>query len=233
VGRALALGAAIAAAATPAAETFAAGCASDRPDVAFGVDGRLLLDIETTEDLRSDAAHEVRALIDEGFEVAILSGDKQSRVAALASSVGITRAFGDNSPAQKAQFIRDVDRSDTLVIGDGINDGPAISTAFCSGTPAIDRPFLAARSDFYLVGAGLAPIRTALAASRRLHHVLRVGLTVAVAYNVVTVGLAYAGLMTPLLCAVLMPTSSLSTILAVIVSLAGDSWRVSQRVEAT
>jgi len=209
--------------------------ASGDGDVGFGVDGKLLLDIKTTEDLRTDAAFEVAALKDEGFEVAILSGDETSRVRTLAASVGIEKAYGDHSPEQKAQFIRDVDREDTLVIGDGINDGPAVSTAFCSGTPAIDRPFLAARSDFYLVGAGLAPIRTALAASRRLHHVLRVGLVVAVAYNVVTVGLAYAGLMTPLLCAVLMPTSSLSTILAVIVSLAGNSWRHSVRLtpEAT
>ncbi len=199
-------------------------------DVAFGVDGAVLLEIKTTEDLRDDAADEVRALQGEGFEVSILSGDTTARVEKLAKSVGIARAFGDRSPDQKAQFIRSVDKDDTLVIGDGINDGPAVATAFCSGTPAIDRPFLAARSDFYLVGAGLAPIRTALAASRRLQRVLRVGLAVAVAYNVVTVGLAYAGLMTPLLCAVLMPASSLSTILAVIVSLAGNSWRASARL---
>jgi len=204
---------------------------TENTDVTFAVDDKLLADIKTTEDLRADAAHEVRALLNEGFDVAILSGDKTSRVQALAATVGIAKAYGDHSPEQKAQFIRDIDHEDTLVIGDGINDGPAVATAFCSGTPAIDRPFLAARSDFYLVGAGLAPIRTALAASRRLHHVLRVGLTVAVAYNVVTVGLAYAGLMTPLLCAVLMPISSLSTILAVIVSLAGNSWREPARLE--
>lgn len=191
-------------------------------DLAFGVDDTILLPIETVEDLRADAAHEVQALRAEGYEVAILSGDARDRVVAVAERVGIDRVFGDQSPRDKADYIRKVDSADTLVVGDGINDGPAICTAFCSGTPAIDRPFIAARSDFYLVSAGLAPIRLALEASRRLARVLRISLGVALAYNAVTIALAYAGVMTPLLCAVLMPASSLSTILAVIVSLNSD-----------
>ena len=91
--------------------------------------------------------------------------------------------------------------------------------ATVSGTPAIDRPFLAARTDFYLVTAGLAPLRLALEQSLRLRRVLSRTLLVAIAYNVATVSLAYAGLMTPLLCALLMPLSSLSTILMVVVML--------------
>lgn len=193
-------------------------------DVAFGVDGRTLLAISTVEDLRADAAREAQALRDDGYEVAILSGDTTDRVLTIARAAGIATALGDRKPADKADYIRSVDREDTLVVGDGINDGPAIATAYCSGTPAIDRPFIAARSDFYLVSSGIAPIRLALEASRRLATVLRIGLGVALAYNTVTIALAYAGVMTPLLCAVLMPASSLSTILAVIVSLNGESW---------
>ena len=188
------------------------------------VDSHPLLPIEFEEDLRADAAREVQALRDEGYVVAILSGDADANVARVANSVGITEFRANQTPGDKADYIRSVDREDTLVVGDGINDGPAIVTAFCSGTPAIDRPFIAARSDFYLVSPGLSPIRLALDASRRLAVVLRIGLGVALAYNAVTISLAYAGVMTPLLCAVLMPASSLSTILAVIASLHGESW---------
>jgi len=206
---------------------------SDSDDVAFGVDGRLLASISTVEDLRADAAREVRELVDQGYEVAILSGDAEARVHALAAKVGIPseHAFGDHGPSEKAAWLCARDRQDTLVIGDGINDGPAIAQAYCSGTPAIDRPFLAARSDFYLVGAGIAPVRRALEAARRLRRVVVISLGVALAYNAVTIALAYAGLMTPLLCAVLMPTSSLTTILAVIVSLSGTSWHAPPRLE--
>jgi P-type Cu2+ transporter len=190
----------------------------------FTADHQLLLPIETIEDLRADAAREVQALRDAGYEVGILSGDAEARVATVAAAVGIREFRGDQSPSDKAAYIHAVDRNDTLVVGDGINDGPAIATAFCSGTPAVDRPFIAARSDFYLVSAGLAPIRLALEAARRLARVLRISLGVALAYNAVTIALAYTGVMTPLLCAVLMPASSLSSIVAVIASLHGESW---------
>ncbi|MBI2391331.1 MAG: heavy metal translocating P-type ATPase metal-binding domain-containing protein [Deltaproteobacteria bacterium] len=202
-------------------------------DVAFGVDGRLLASIETVEDLRLDAAREIRALREQGYDVHILSGDSQERVLTLAekASVPADHAVGDHGPSEKAAWVAARDQQDTLVMGDGINDGPAVSQAFCSGTPAIDRPFLAARSDFYLASAGIRPVRLALEAARRLRRVVVLSLGVALAYNVVTIALAYAGLMTPLLCAVLMPTSSITTILAVIVSLAGTSWHAAPRLE--
>lgn len=206
---------------------------AESDDVVFGVDGRLLASIATVEDLRPDAAREVRELRAQGYQLAILSGDAQARVDALAAKVAIPAdaAFGDHGPREKAAWLCARDREDTLVIGDGINDGPAIAQAWCSGTPAIDRPFLAARSDFYLVGAGIAPVRKALEAARRLRRVVVLSLGVALAYNVVTIALAYAGLMTPLLCAVLMPTSSITTILFVIASLSGDAWHAAPRLE--
>lgn len=220
---------------------WAAGLSGETDDVVFGVapgagefgDGQALLTIATVEDLRSDASREVRELLEQGYEVAILSGDAQARVDVLAAKVGIRadHAFGDHGPNEKAAWLCAKDRQDTLVIGDGINDGPAISQAYCSGTPAVDRPFLAARSDFYLVGAGIAPVRIALEAARRLRRVVILSLGVALAYNALTIALAYAGLMTPLLCAVLMPTSSITTILAVILSLSGDSWHAAPRLE--
>ncbi|MGZ3449382.1 MAG: heavy metal translocating P-type ATPase [Polyangiales bacterium] len=193
-------------------------------DVAFADQRGLLASFTTVEDLRTDAAVEVSALREMGLEIFVLSGDSTARVHALAEKVGIPsdHAFGERTPHGKADWLRTADHGDTLFVGDGINDGPAFDLATASGTPAIDRPFLASRADFYLVTAGLRPIREALLAARRLRAVLHVTLGVALAYNVVTVALAYAGFMTPLLCAVLMPLSSLSTVLAVIVSLSRD-----------
>jgi Cu2+-exporting ATPase len=127
------------------------------------------------------------------------------------------------SPAGKAEWLAIHDDDDTLMIGDGLNDAFAVEQAFCSGTPAIDRPFLPARADFYFTTAGLAPIRTALRAARRLAAIHHRNLTIAVAYNVVSVGLAAAGLMSPLLCAVLMPVASLTVVLSTAFSLSRRS----------
>lgn len=159
----------------------------------------------------------------------MLSGDEPARVADIAAAVGVPaeRAIGGLSPADKASWIAEHDRGDTLMIGDGINDLPAVAKAFCSGTPAVDRPFVAARSDFYFTTAGLGPIADALAASHALARVVRRNLAVAVAYNGLAVALCYAGLMTPLLCAVLMPVSSLGTIVATVLSLAPGRGRSS------
>lgn len=201
------------------------GASASDDDVAFGEVSRgVLVSLSTVEDLRPDAAREVARLKAQGYEVSILSGDAQARVSKLADAVGIApdHAFGGKSAHGKAEWVRARDAHDTLVVGDGINDGPVVDVAWTSGTPAIDRPFLAARSDFYVVGPGLAPIRRALESAQRLRRVLVATLGVALAYNVVTVGLAYAGVMTPLLCAILMPISSLSTVLSVTLALRGD-----------
>ncbi|MBK9263926.1 MAG: heavy metal translocating P-type ATPase metal-binding domain-containing protein [Polyangiaceae bacterium] len=199
-------------------------------DVAFGVDGRILASFRTVEDLRLDARAEVRALREMGYDIGILSGDSQERALEVAAACGITpeNTVGGKSAEAKAEWVSAHDEGDLLFLGDGINDALVATEATASGTPAIDRPFLAARTDFYLVTPGLSPLRLALAYARRLRRVLGFTLSVAIAYNVVTVGLAYAGLMTPLLCAVLMPLSSLSTIAMVIVSL--DERRSGERV---
>ena len=99
-------------------------------------------------------------------------------------------------------------------MGDGINDSLVAEEAYCAGTPAIDRPFMAARCDFYFVSPGLGPIRAALHMAKRLQRVVHANLAIAAFYNVITVSLALAGRMTPLWCAILMPISSLTTVLA-------------------
>jgi P-type Cu2+ transporter len=194
----------------------------DDADVAFGMDGALLASFRTAENLRPDAAREVQALRSSGFEVGILSGDTPERTREMARHCGLPleNAVGGQSAEAKAEWVRAHDKGELLFVGDGINDALVAVEATVSGTPAIDRPFLAARTDFYLVTAGIAPLRLALEQARRLRRVLGFTLSVALGYNVITVGLAYAGLMTPLICAILMPLSSLSTIFMVIVMLA-------------
>lgn len=198
-------------------------------DIAFGEGGRTLARLFTVEELREDASSEISKLRQDGYEVFILSGDSEARVKAMAETCGVepSHAIAGQSPHDKAAFLRSIDRGDTMMIGDGINDSLVVEEAFASGTPAIDRPFMAARSDFYFVTAGLRPIRMALEASQRLHRVVRRNLGIAITYNVGAVGLAWAGLMTPLMAAVLMPISSIVTLMATVVSLSGRdaSWK--------
>jgi Cu2+-exporting ATPase len=190
--------------------------AAAKADVAFAKDGTVLASLTTVEELRQDAAAEVAALASAGYEPWILSGDSADATRAMADAVGIpaARAFGSRSPEGKAAWLAEHPGPRTLFVGDGINDGLVADAAYCAGTPAIDRPFMAARCDFYFVTPGLRPIRAALETAHRLAGVVRTNLVIAIFYNAVTVSLALAGLMTPLWCAVLMPLSSVSTVLA-------------------
>jgi P-type Cu2+ transporter len=194
-------------------------------DLAFGVDGRLLATIGTTEELRTDARHEVDALRAGGYDVWLLSGDTSDRTRVAAQTAGIapTHAIGSCSAAEKASWVAAHDHGDLLMVGDGINDSLVVEQATCGGTPAIDRPFMAARSDFYFVTPGLHPVRLALVVAKKVARVRNRNLVIALAYNVLSIGLAYAGLMSPLLCAVLMPASSLATVLGTVSSLSPRS----------
>lgn len=195
------------------------------PDVVYAVDHRVRAAVSTEETLRPDAASEIERLAREGHELWILSGDAPEKVRAMATRLGLseTRAIGGCSPERKAKWVDEHDLRDTLFIGDGINDTLVAERAYVSGTPAIDRPFLPARTDFYFVTPGLEPIALALRASRRLSQVVRRNLVFAVAYNAGAVALAWAGLMTPWLAAVLMPASSLAIIAATTAALSGRS----------
>ncbi|MBL8684566.1 MAG: heavy metal translocating P-type ATPase metal-binding domain-containing protein [Myxococcales bacterium] len=181
--------------------------------------------VETDEVLRPDARREVAALEAEGYEVWLLSGDAPLRVARTACTLGIPeeRAIGGCTPSDKRAWVEAHDRGDTLVVGDGVNDAPAVSLAFCAGTPAIDRPFLPARTDFYFTTAGLHPVRAALKTARILARTNARNLAAALAYNVLVVALALAGGMSPLLCAVIMPASTLVFLLATWVQLGGSN----------
>jgi Cu2+-exporting ATPase len=205
------------------------GDVASNADLAFGVDGRAIVALATTERLRPDAAREVGELASDGYEVWILSGDAQARVdaAAIASGVAPARAVGDQSPQDKARFLDRYDHDDTLFVGDGVNDALALDHAHVAGTPAVDRPYVPARADFFFVTPGLAPVRLALRSARVLAQVVRFDLGIALVYNALAVGLALAGRMSPLLCAVLMPASSLTTIAATVVALSPRSrlWR--------
>jgi Cu2+-exporting ATPase len=188
------------------------------PDTAdgpvFSADGALISTLELVEAPRPLAREELLQLEREGYELWIASGDRDDKVKRLAATLNVPaqRALGDLTPEDKRVLIANIDQRDTLMLGDGINDGPALSRAFCSGTPAIDRPFVPARTDFYFLTPGLTPVRQALHVAAGVRAVVRKALWFAGLYNVAAVALAYAGVMRPWLAAVLMPASSIAVL---------------------
>ncbi len=195
--------------------------------VALSVDGELVCLLGTREELRGDARAAIAELHGLGCEVWILSGDAPGRVQGVAEALAIpgARVHAGMSPADKARKVQAIDREDTLFFGDGVNDALAFERALVAGTPAIDRPVLPSKADFFVLGDGIQAVVEAIRSARRLRSVVRRNLTVAITYNLLVVGACLAGRMTPLRAAVLMPLSSLSILFATIYSLSERRWR--------
>jgi Cu2+-exporting ATPase len=197
---------------------FALGAGSDHNSNTEGTffvrNGSPLAVFRLSEDFKQDAPGELAVLSREGFEVYLLSGDDQGKVDAAAEALGLPRdrSHGGLTPEAKAAWVRTIDQKDTLMVGDGLNDSPSFEAALCAATPAVDRPVLPGKADFYFLGDGIAAIRRSLLAARHLRKVVRDNLIIAVAYNFGAVSLCLAGLVTPVVAAVLMPLSSVSVV---------------------
>lgn len=189
----------------------------------FTRDGTVLATFSFREDFKVDAAAEIRRLHADGFEVWLLSGDLNEKVTAAARDLGLSQdhALGELTPEAKAALVGDLDDNDTLMVGDGLNDSLAFEAALCAGTPAVDRPVLPGKADFYFLGDGIAAVRWTLAAAKRLRRIVQDNLVVAVVYNMIAVGLCFAGLVTPVVAAVLMPISSISVVVLTGLRLSG------------
>jgi Cu2+-exporting ATPase len=177
--------------------------------------GVLVASFALRESIRPDARREAATLERMGHEVWIVSGDSQARVNAMAEGLGIRpeRALGDRRPEQKADDVARIGVDDTLYLGDGVNDSLAFERALCAGTPAIDRPVMPGKADFFLLGEGLSCIRESLELARSLRRAVTRGLAFSAFYNLLAITACLSGHMTPLRAAIAMPMSSITAIL--------------------
>jgi Cu2+-exporting ATPase len=180
-------------------------------DCVFSRNGRVLTAFSFIENVRTDAAREIQALQAVGYDVFMLSGARTEKVAAMAAQLGLPadRCRASMSPQQKADWVRETDHQDTLLVGDGANDSLAFNAAYCTGTPAIDRGLLEHKADFYFLGRDLAGIRRLLETAAHRSQTVRSVLAFALLYNFVAIGISVTGAMSPVVAAVLMPISSL------------------------
>ena len=176
--------------------------------------GQIMARFEFSDEARKDAREEIQALRARGFETFILSGDQTEKVAAMARSIGVPpdNAYGNQTPQAKAAWLLEHGADDALMLGDGANDSLAFDAARCRGTPVIHRGVLEHKADFYYLGQGLNGVRALFEVSEVRRQTQLILLVFMIAYNVIAVGLAVAGLMSPLFAAVLMPLSSLATL---------------------
>lgn len=192
----------------------------ENADVLFSRNGVVLARFSLREAVRPDAAVVVAALEKTQHPVYLLSGDRSEKVASMLHALGLPaeRGLAGLSPQEKADWINIHAKDRALMIGDGANDALAFSSAICRGTPVADKGLLEKQADFYLLGKSLGGITALFLCAAFRRRVLAAVFAFAIFYNALTVGISLAGKMSPLLAALLMPTSSL--VVLTLVSLA-------------
>ena len=161
--------------------------------------------------LREDAAKTVDALRQAHFGVALYSGDRREAVAAAANAVHIEEWRAGMKPHEKIERLEALKAQGhrVLMIGDGLNDAPALAAAHASVSPSSAADISQTASDAVFQGARLMPVVELLATARKTRKMSFQNFAVALGYNLVFVPLAMAGLVTPLVAAIAMSTSSI------------------------
>jgi len=167
---------------------------------------------EFEDALRPDAAEVVAALKAAGMDVELLSGDHPAAVASAAASAGISKWHARQSPADKIARLQELAGSDrtVLMIGDGLNDAPALAAGHASISPSSAADISQTAADAIVQGRNLSPLLDAIGVARASQDMAKQNFGIALAYNAVFVPLAVAGYVTPLIAAIAMSASSIA-----------------------
>jgi Cu+-exporting ATPase len=187
----------------------------------LAVDGQLAGVIAVADTLKAEAIDAVRELKEMGLETAMITGDNQRTARAIAQQVGIDRVLAEVLPEDKLQEVRTLQeslhsargrRDLVAMVGDGINDAPALTQADVGIAIGTGTDIAIEAADITLVRGDLGGVISAIKLSRATFTKVLQGLFWAFFYNVVMVPLAILGMMHPVLAEIAMATSSITVV---------------------
>lgn len=184
------------------------------PELWLSRPGRPAVRFTFTDPPRTDVAEVVAALKRRGLKVVLLSGDREPAVRAVADRLGIADWTAACTPEAKCARLSDLRRDGrtVLMVGDGLNDAPALAAADVSMSPSTAVDVSQTAADVVFQGHKLAPVLEVLEVARRADALVRQNFVLSFGYNLFTVPLAVAGFVTPLIAAAAMSTSSVVVI---------------------
>jgi len=162
--------------------------------------------------LRPDAAEVINTLKKAGYRIELLSGDRPAAVEAAAREAGINHWHARQNPAQKIARLEALkaEGRKVLMVGDGLNDAPALAAAHASLSPSSAADISQTAADLVFQGERLGAVVEALAVAKASHRMALQNFGLSLAYNAIFVPLAVAGYATPLIAAIAMSSSSIA-----------------------
>ncbi|MCG3181616.1 MAG: putative copper-exporting P-type ATPase V [Phycisphaerae bacterium] len=184
-------------------------------EVLLAIDGALSARFLLADEPRPESAAAVASLRAAGVNVVLLSGDRTGVCRSLAGRVGIDEVHGDLPPGGKLaemERIRAAGGGPIAMIGDGINDAPALGGADLAIAVNSARDLLRLNADVCLVSEDLRLVPALVRLGRRTRRVMRENLAWAFAYNIAAIPVALSGWLHPLVAAGAMVLSSLMVV---------------------
>jgi Cu2+-exporting ATPase len=189
--------------------------ADDSPELWLNIEGEAAVRFAFADELRSDAKLTIAELKQRGYRLCLLSGDREQPVAAVAAALGLTDFHARVSPVDKAAKIDALRKEGCkiLMVGDGMNDAPALASADVSMSPSTALDIAQNAADIVFQGERLQPVIEALEVAKKAEKLVKQNFVLSFAYNIVAVPVAMLGLVTPLIAAVAMAGSSILVVL--------------------
>ena len=199
--------------------SMAVGKGSGEAHVLVGVDGELAGVIVMADELRPDATDVVRRLRNEGIRhVAMASGDRASVAERVGRQLGVDRVYSEQSPEDKLAVVRRL-RADpalgpVVMVGDGVNDAPALALADCGIAMGVAGATVSSQTaDAVITVDRVDRVAQAIHVGRRALHIARQSVLAGMGLSIAAMGVAAAGYLPPVAGALLQEGIDLAVIL--------------------
>lgn len=188
---------------------------TDVPELCLCIEGQMLAAFYFQDVVRDDAALVVGQLQARGVRCVMLSGDRQEVVQAVAMQLNIQEFKAVCSPLDKVQWLEKaaLHGAKVLMVGDGLNDAPALASAYVSMSPSTAMDISQNAADIVFQGNKLLPVFECYEVANLSNKLVKQNFVVSLLYNIVAIPSAMMGHVTPLVAAIAMSSSSLVVIL--------------------
>ncbi len=195
-------------------ETFSKITSEGKSVVLVGLNGELAGIIGISDPIKESSKNAVQALKNIGLKVFMITGDNEKTAKAIADKVGIENYIAEVLPEGKAEKVKELQNKGEIVamVGDGINDSPALVTADLGIAIGTGTDIAIESSDITLVKGDLLSVVSAIKLSKRTIRTIKQNLFWAFVYNTIGIPFAALGFLNPMIGALAMSLSSVSVV---------------------
>jgi Cu+-exporting ATPase len=181
---------------------------NDQHNIYVTKNGEMMGWIDVKDEMRPEAKQVINYLHSKHIKTILLSGDRLEKCRQIAGELGMDDVIAEQTPEQKLQKIAELnDQVPTAMVGDGINDAPALAKATVGVSMSEASQIAMQTAQVVLMGSGLKNLPTALGLGRHTYITIRQNLFWAFFYNIIAIPVAAFGFLTPTFGALVMGLS--------------------------